>query len=367
MGGMDTTSPTASPPSRSLRRLLIATFAAVLALVALAPGSPAGAVPPGGVNIISSIGYDQPGPNGYHKIDWAMPTVPQGKPVDQVEIERWNFEKTEKFVTFSQPDEDGPTRYFFNVPDATTFQYRVRAHNTDGWGGWGDWETSRTFVNSTHLQPYTNAVEFTQRQFQDFAGRAPTPSELGGWSTSLQDTEDVVAFVNSFAGHQKRIPRPQVIRLYMAYFLRAPEPAGLDYWADQMATGKTTVTKMSEFFAKSNEFKTLYGNKTNGQFVTLVYQNVLDRNPSPADLTYWKGQLDQKKITRGKLMIHFSESAENKALVKGEVVVIDIWTTVLREVPGDANLATYARHVDGGGTGGDIALMLFPLGSYPLV
>ena len=100
--------------------------------------------------------------------------------------------------------------------------------------------------------------------------------------------------------------------------------------------------------------------------MTLVYQNVLDRDPSPADLSYWKGQLDQGKITRGKLMIHFSESAENKALVKGEVAVIDTWVTVMRDVPGD-NTPIYAGHIDGGGTMGDIALMLFPLVDYPLV
>ena len=60
----------------------------------------------------------------------------------------------------------------------------------------------------------------------------------------------------------------------------------------------------------ADEFKTMYGNLTNGQFVTLVYQNVLDRNPKPADHAYWKGQLDQGVINRGRLMTLFSESAE---------------------------------------------------------
>ena len=361
---MDTTA-TTPRPRRSPRRLLIGLLTAVLALVALAPGSPAGAVPPGAPNIISSIGYDQPGPNGLHKVDWTLPTTPKGKPVDGYEIERWNSDQTQKLQVLGHLDEDGATRYFPNVPDDVAFKYRVRAHNEDGWSGWSDWEGARTFVGSTHLQPYTNAADFIQRQYKDFTGQAATPAQLNQWLTNVDTTEEVISFINHFAGYSQRIHRPLVIRLYKAYYQRAPEPSGLKYWANEMATGKTTVSKMSEFFAKSTEFKSLYGVKTNAEFVTLVYQNVLDRDPSASDLSYWKSRLDQGKITRGKLMIHFSESAENKALVKGEVVVIDMWTTVLRKVPG-ANEPIYAANVDGGGTMGDIALMLFPLNSYPL-
>ena len=155
-----------------------------------------------------------------------------------------------------------------------------------------------------------------------------------------------------------------MIRLYKAYYLRAPEPSGLNYWADQMPTGKTTINKMSEFFAKSNEFKLLYGDKNNAQFVSLVYQNVLDRNPSVSDLAYWKGQLDQGLTTRGKVMIGFSESAEGKQLRKGDAVVADLWATMMREPATSGLLDSYSPYIQVGGSVGSLAVMLLPLNDY---
>ena len=45
-------------------------------------------------------------------------------------------------------------------------------------------------------------------------------------------------------------------------------------------------------------------------FVDLVYRNVLARPPDPAGRAHWAGGLDSGRLTRGGVMIGFSESAE---------------------------------------------------------
>ena len=104
--------------------------------------------------------------------------------------------------------------------------------------------------------------------------------------------------------------RAPLVRLYAAYFRRFPDSSGLAYWLKKLDTG-TKLDQVSAQFAASSEFKTKYGNTTNTAFVTLVYQNVLDRNPESSGLAFWVKKLDGG-MSRGTVMTNFSESSEGK-------------------------------------------------------
>ncbi len=101
----------------------------------------------------------------------------------------------------------------------------------------------------------------------------------------------------------------QVERLYLAYFERAPEAAGHSYWTRQRLGGQS-LASISQEFSRSDEFKATYGALSNEAFVTLVYDNVLDRTPDEPGLTHWTGQLNSGAMTRGEVMVGFSESLE---------------------------------------------------------
>lgn len=98
-------------------------------------------------------------------------------------------------------------------------------------------------------------------------------------------------------------------RLYLAYFLRQPEPGGLRYWVARL-DGGTPLVEVSEFFARSPEFINRYGALGNGAFVDLVYRNVLERTADPSGRAYWLAALDRGTSTRGEVMVGFSESPE---------------------------------------------------------
>lgn len=120
-------------------------------------------------------------------------------------------------------------------------------------------------------------------------------------------------------GHPPTLPAPpvpprigsltgQVERLYRAYFDRAPEPDGMLYWRTQRVQGRS-LSNTSAAFATSPEFVATYGPLDNGQFIDLVYRNVLDRSPDAGGRAFWLGRM-QAGMIRGAVMIGFSESAE---------------------------------------------------------
>ena len=100
-----------------------------------------------------------------------------------------------------------------------------------------------------------------------------------------------------------------VFRLYQATLNRAPDPAGLIDWTQQLATGARSLQQVASGFVESVEFQTLYGPLSNSQFVTLLYTNVLGRAPDAAGFADWMNAL-ARGVRRADVVLGFSESAE---------------------------------------------------------
>jgi hypothetical protein len=101
-----------------------------------------------------------------------------------------------------------------------------------------------------------------------------------------------------------------VYRLYQAYFLREPDAGGERHWNQQYGRCLVPLAAVSDSFASSPEFAARYGSLSDRAFVELVYQNVLGRPGETSGVDYWTGMLQQRALTRGGVMIGFSESAE---------------------------------------------------------
>jgi len=97
----------------------------------------------------------------------------------------------------------------------------------------------------------------------------------------------------------------QVKRLYLAYFLRESDRAGLDFWI----TDGRSMTDVSEEFARSSEFQQRYGALDDAGFVELIYRNVLGRPSEEGGRNFWLDQL-ASGMTRGSVMLNFSNSPE---------------------------------------------------------
>jgi hypothetical protein len=86
-------------------------------------------------------------------------------------------------------------------------------------------------------------------------------------------------------------------------------------------TPLTQVAK--EFMTGQPEFDALYGvNPTNASFVNQLYHNVLHRDADADGFNYWVNVLNSsgdKTEARAQMLIGFSDSAENQALVIGSL------------------------------------------------
>jgi Ca2+-binding RTX toxin-like protein len=108
----------------------------------------------------------------------------------------------------------------------------------------------------------------------------------------------------------------QTYRLYQAAFDRTPDTQGLSDWMRGM-DGGMTLAQVAHGFIGSAEFQGLYGASPSDQaFVTLLYQNVLNRAPDAGGQAYWLDELG-RGVTRETVLIGFSESAENQAALIG--------------------------------------------------
>lgn len=81
----------------------------------------------------------------------------------------------------------------------------------------------------------------------------------------------------------------QVQQLYLAYFGRPAEQAGLTYWTAQ---ANATVDQISAAFAQQPEYSNVYGSLTRAQTVDTLYQNLFGRTAQNAELTYWINSAD---------------------------------------------------------------------------
>lgn len=100
-----------------------------------------------------------------------------------------------------------------------------------------------------------------------------------------------------------------VFRLYTAYFLRLPDQEGFEYWLTNYSGADWSLPRISSFFSGSTEFQDMYGALDDGQFIDLVYRNVLNRQPDADGHAYWLGKMVDG-LDRGTVMLFFSESAE---------------------------------------------------------
>ena len=109
----------------------------------------------------------------------------------------------------------------------------------------------------------------------------------------------------------------QAYRLYQACFDRTPDTEGLGFWIKQLDAGNVTLTQAANFFIGSEEFAEVYGAPqalADLHYLILLYANVLGRTPETEGYTYWRDQ-QENGVTRGDMLVYFSESAENVARV----------------------------------------------------
>lgn len=146
----------------------------------------------------------------------------------------------------------------------------------------------------------------------------------------------------------------QIAAIYVAYFGRAPDPVGRDFWVSEydrgLSEGKTAtqvIDDISESFRLGAEAETLFpffddpaaaDRPAVEAFLIDVYQNLFNRQPGAAGLAFWadevEARLDQG-IKLGDILVDIISGAQDGATVTppgGSEVTVNDAATVQNKI-----------------------------------
>ncbi|HMJ77244.1 MAG TPA: DUF4214 domain-containing protein, partial [Iamia sp.] len=188
---------------------------------------------------------------------------------------------------------------------------------------------------STAVFPFVSTSDLVRRLFADAEGRQPTANEIAGWSAAIEGGMSPSRIVtDALAEPRWASDLAPIARLYIAYFGRLPDQAGLDYWLGRRRAG-VGLDAVSASFARTPEFRTQYGALSDSAFVTQLYRNVFSREPDAAGRSYWVDRI-ATGMSRGRVVTSFSESAEGRILLAPMVQTSLVWRALTGTTPNAA-------------------------------
>ncbi len=130
-----------------------------------------------------------------------------------------------------------------------------------------------------------------------------------------------------------------VQELYVAYFGRPADPAGLDYWTNIVEAQGSTAA-VSATFAASPEYIVSYFGKTNGQIVDQIYTNLFGRTADTAGRAYWVNLLNNGTIKVDTIVAEVAAAAltTDAEIIENKVAAATAFTAA---VDTDAEIAGY--------------------------
>jgi hypothetical protein len=132
-----------------------------------------------------------------------------------------------------------------------------------------------------------------------------------------------------------------VEKLYVAYFSRPADPAGLTFWNNELNVNPNGLQEISANFAGSAEYKAAYAGLSNAQVVSTVYQHLFGRAAEQAGVDFWAQKLDAHVITIDNVVTQIAAGAQTTDLFAYNAKV-SVATTYTAHIDTDAEKAAYS-------------------------
>jgi hypothetical protein len=130
----------------------------------------------------------------------------------------------------------------------------------------------------------------------------------------------------------------EVQELYVSYFNRPADPAGLEYWLNVRGEDVATpnLGAVASTFAKSAEYLAIYGQATDRLKVDAVYLNLFGRHGETAGVDYWTNLMTNGTITIDNVVTSMAKGAQgNDLLVYDGRVDVAIAFTYALDLPAE--------------------------------
>lgn len=122
-----------------------------------------------------------------------------------------------------------------------------------------------------------------------------------------------------------------VQELYVAYFGRPADVAGLDYWTNVVEVEGGSLTAVSAAFAKEKEYTDLFAGQTNAQIIDKIYTNMFGHAADAAGRTYWVDLLTAGTVTIDTIVADVANGAQgtDATAVENKVAGASAFTAAL--------------------------------------
>ena len=174
---------------------------------------------------------------------------------------------------------------------------------------------------------------FVDQLYRQFLYREADEAGKADWINRLENEDwTVIQATELFLKSEEFVGRAQAVsELYYRSFGRIPDQDGMQYWLDQLDTGKT-LDDLNNGFVNSQEYQQLWGDTvSNEQFVDTSYRIF---HNSPGD-TGQVTQLDNGHITRANLLETLAVVTNSRT----KVPQIATYYGILNRLPTDEELA----------------------------
>lgn len=129
----------------------------------------------------------------------------------------------------------------------------------------------------------------------------------------------IIALATSLANAKVATPEDKIIGLYIAYYKRAPEKVGLDFWknsfnvcnnnSNDLKIELKCLYDISKGFQAHSKFNEDYKNFKDQRFVEEIYKNVLGKSGDRDGIRYWSDRLFKQELDIPKFMSDFINSS----------------------------------------------------------
>lgn len=106
-------------------------------------------------------------------------------------------------------------------------------------------------------------------------------------------------------------------KIYIAFYQRPADPAGIRYWSDRLAEAQGDSTAVIDAFAASAEAQALYGEvsqATLGSLIDAVYQALFLREPDAPGKAFYTAAFAQGTLTVGNIVLGILHGAQGRDL-----------------------------------------------------
>jgi len=119
----------------------------------------------------------------------------------------------------------------------------------------------------------------------------------------------------------------QINQLYVSYFGRPADVAGIQYYQSVNAT----PNQVAAAFAASAESQALFGNLSTNAQINAIYQNLFNRDAESAGLTYWSQQVSNGSLSLAAVALAIGNGAQNadRTAIENKVVIANSFVAAL--------------------------------------